>query len=141
MDTNPDPLAVYGRAFQAGRTAAAPTPPPATQGPSPSPHATVDALLGGLDDHGRLAAARAQEQLAAILQGLKLQSPDPRERLAMARHLAALHPEFGVDPRAIGLGDVTDAGISEHLATAMALKTAIEHSGGADDGFRLLGVE
>ena len=115
MDPTPDPLAAYGRAFQAGRTAAAPPPPPPP--------------------------AQAQEQLAAILQGLRLQSPDPRERLAMARHLAALHPEFGVEPRAIGLGDVTDAGISEHLATALALKTAIERSGGADDGFRLLGVE
>ena len=137
MDPTPDPLAAYGRAFQAGRTAAAPPPPPT----APSPHATVDSLLGGLDERGRLAAAQAQEQLAAILQGLRLQSPDPRERLAMARHLAALHPEFGLEPRAIGLGDVTDAGISEHLATALALKTAIERSGGADDGFRLLGVE
>lgn len=73
------------------------------------------------------AVRQAQDQVAAILHGLALKSPDPAVRLSMARHIAGLHPELGIAPQAISLADVTDQGLAEHLAAVMALKDHLGH--------------
>lgn len=82
-----------------------------------------------MSDAERLAAARVQEQLAAVLHGLALRSPDPGVRLSMARHIAGQHPELGLDPQAISLADVTDRGLAEHFAGAKALRAQLARPG------------
>jgi hypothetical protein len=88
----------------------------------------------------RAAASQAQEQFAAILNGLKMQTTDPAQRLAMAQHFAGLHPEFGINPASITPDDVSDAGIAGHVATAMSLKARLDQANvqaeGTGPGFR-----
>ena len=108
-----DPARVWSDSFRAGRRLAAPE-PPAQSG-------ELTAHLARLDPSRRVAAAQAQEQLAAVLFGLRMQSQDVGQRLAMARHIAAQHPRFGIDPAAITAADVTDAGIAAHIAGARGI--------------------
>jgi hypothetical protein len=82
--------------------------------------------IAAMSPSQRQAASQAQEQFATILNGLKLQTTDPRQRLAMAQHLAGLHPEFGIDPNAISPDDVTDQGIAGHVAAALFLKSQLD---------------
>lgn len=84
--------------------------------------ARVRTQIAGMNAPQHAAATQAQDQVAAIMHGLALKSPDPGVRLSMARHIAGLHPELGIAPQAISLGDVTDQGLAEHLAAVMALK-------------------
>jgi hypothetical protein len=130
----PDPLGDYQNAFQAGRalgarqinTSGSPvfSGQPASASESRPP--TVQDQIASMSGGQRLAASRAQEQFAAILNGLKLQTTDPAERLAMARHLAGLHPEFGIEPNAITADDVSDQGLARHVAMALGLKGQLE---------------
>jgi hypothetical protein len=109
-----DPARVWSDSFQAGRRLAAPAPASSPAAPDPP----LVSHLARLDPAQRAAAAQAQEQLAAVLFGLRLQTRDVGQRLAMARHIAAQHPRFGIDPAAITPADVTDAGIAAHIAGA-----------------------
>ncbi len=88
----------------------------------PSLEARVRTQIAAMNAPQHAAASQAQDQVAAILHGLALKSPDPAARLSMARHIAGLHPELGIAPQAISLADVTDQGLAEHLAAVMALK-------------------
>jgi hypothetical protein len=132
----PDPLGDYQNAFAAGRAVAASRintggnpgfsgQPAAAEAAEPQP-ASIQDHIASMSGDQRLAAGRAQEQFAAILNGLKLQTTDPAERLAMARHLAGLHPEFGIDPNTITTDDVSDQGLARHVATALGLKGQLE---------------
>ena len=84
--------------------------------------AHVRTQIAGMNAPQHAAATRTQDQVAAILHGLLLKSPDPEVRLSMARHIAGLHPELGIAPQAITRADVTDQGLAEHLAAVMALQ-------------------
>jgi hypothetical protein len=84
--------------------------------------------IAAMSDAQRAAASQAQETFAAILNGLKMQTTDPNQRLAMAQHVAGLHPEFGINPATITPDDVSDAGIAGHVATAMSLKEQLDQA-------------
>jgi hypothetical protein len=97
----------------------------ASKGSQPS-LADLQARIDQMTPQQRVAASQAQEQFAAILNGLKMQTTDPGQRLDMARHIAGLHPEFGIQPETISPDDVSDQGIAMHVAAAMSLKARIE---------------
>jgi len=124
-----DPAADYARAFQMGRQLAAQAPHPLANPPgAPDPRLAappmsgVDSHIAAMGDDQRLAAARRAEALAAMLRGLQASTPDPGQRLQIARHLAAVTPGLGVDPRSIAIGDVTDPGIASHVAAVIGLQ-------------------
>jgi len=99
----------------------------AARGDSASVTAIQD-RIAAMSDAQRAAASQAQEKFAAILNGLKMQTTDPAQRLAMAQHFAGLHPEFGITPASIPPDDVSDAGSAGHVATAMSLKGQLDQA-------------
>jgi hypothetical protein len=117
----PDPVRDYAQAFQRGRDLAAPRP---ALGGNHAPG------LGGhvarLDEGGRRAVAQRAEALTEVLRGLSGATPDPAERLRMARHLAQVTPGLGLRPEDISLRDVTDRGAAAHIANVTALRQALE---------------
>ena len=77
------------------------------------------------------AAARASEQIGAIMQALwhmrtPAGVPDFRGRLSAARHIAGRTRLM--DPSAINLEDVTDEGIRRHIALVMSIERQLEQS-------------
>jgi len=139
-----DPAGDYARAFQMGRQLAAQSPHPLANSvgaPDPSmaapPMGGVDSHIAGMGDDQRMAAVRRAEALAAMLRGLQSSTPDPGQRLQIARHLAAATPGLGVDPRSIAIGDVTDQGIASHIAAVIGLQrqlgTPDPHAGMSPD--------
>jgi hypothetical protein len=128
----PDAATSYATAFRVGRSLAQAGASPFTAAP---PRQGVGNSNGAGGDVSQLAAqidatapaqrplviAHAQqsnEQVAHVLIGLK--GYPPAQRLAIAQHLA--QTTGLLDPRGIGAGDVTDAGIDAHLAQAMSVE-------------------
>ena len=138
MNPRPDPVVDFARAFESGRRLAAP-PPRAQPAPvargrpaawiDPRVARTATALAGSgafdrMNAAQRLKAATTNEQLGAILQGLAslrtgAGEPDLAERLSAARHIAVATGLM--DPKTISLADVTDEGLSRHLADVRAI--------------------
>lgn len=85
----------------------------------------VHASIAKLDDHQRALVQRRNEQLGSILLGARHATADVNERLAIAQHVASLHPEFGIKPEQITLQDMSDAGIDTHLAAVRTLDDVI----------------
>jgi len=79
-----------------------------------------------LDEGSRRQVARRAEALTEVLRGLQGATPDPVERLRMARHLARVTPGLGLRPGDISLGDVTDRGVAGHIAGVTGLRQALE---------------
>jgi hypothetical protein len=79
-----------------------------------------------MDESGRRTVARRAEALAEVLRGLQGATSDPVERLRMARHLARVTPGLGLRPRDITGDDVTDAGLTGHIASIADLRQALE---------------
>jgi hypothetical protein len=129
----PDYAGDYANAFDLGRQMAtsrgAPAKPPAAPMVAPAGPVDLRTHFAHLDESGRQAAAATAEALTGVLHGLQLATPDPRERLRMARHLAAATPSLGIAPAAISLGDVTDQGIAGHLAATLAAQGQIAPPG------------
>lgn len=126
----PDHARDYAQAFQRGRDMAgrpAETRRPRAIGPDPiGPHAIgLGVHVARMEEGERDAVARRAEALSAILRALQGATPDPAERLRMARHLARVTPGLGVRPEDIGLHDVTDAGVSGHIAHVTGLRHAL----------------
>jgi hypothetical protein len=121
----PDHAGDYADAFQRGRDLAAR--PPATTGPHAiGPHAIgLGVHVARMDEGGRLAVAKRAEALTEVLRGLQAATPDPAERLRMARHLAQVTPGLGLDPENISVRDVTDTGVAGHLASVTGLRQAL----------------
>jgi hypothetical protein len=97
--------------------------------------AAIQDQIASMSEAQRQAASQAQEQFAAILNGLKIQTTIPYERLAMARHLASLHPEFAIDPNTITADDVSDQGLAGHIAASMSLKEQLDAANARSLGY------
>jgi hypothetical protein len=108
-----DPMGDYQRAFAAGRMMGAGPP-------------DAQSRFQGLAPGQLMAASQAQDKLAAILHGLALATPDPRQRLAMAQHIAARNPQFGIHPDSLTPEDLTNQGIAGHIASILAAKQQID---------------
>ncbi|MDB5483468.1 MAG: hypothetical protein JWO83_4521 [Caulobacteraceae bacterium] len=78
-----------------------------------------------MDEGGRGAIAKRAEALTEVLRGLQGATPDPAERLRMARHLAQVTPGLGLRPEDISLRDVTDTGVAGHIASVTGLRQAL----------------
>ena len=85
--------------------------------------------LRRLDRQGRADAAAHAAFLVQMLRGLRAASPDPAQRLAMARHAARQFPQFGETDESLAARDWSDAGIDRLLAELAPY--AAEHAGGA----------
>ena len=124
MPGSPDHAGSFAEAFQRGRALAA---PPSEAAPA---HAIgLGVHLARMAEPGRGAVARRAEALTEVLRGLQGASPDPAERLRMARHLAQVTPGLGLRPENISVHDVTDAGVAAHIASVTGLRQALAAAG------------
>jgi len=117
----PDHARDFAQAFERGRDLAGP-------GPTPSGANAIGlgVHIARLDEPGRRAVAQRAEALTEVLRGLQGASPDPAERLRMARHMAQVTPGLGVRPEHVNLQDVTDRGVAAHLANIAGLRQALQ---------------
>jgi hypothetical protein len=121
----PDHAADYADAFRRGRELTA-RPPETDGGHGLGPHAIgLGVHVARMDEAGRLAVAKRAEALTQVLRGLLGATPDPAERLRMARHLAWVTPGLGLRAEHIGPRDVTNAGLAGHLSSVAGLRQAL----------------
>lgn len=92
----------------------------------------VQQHIASLDESHRKLAADTNEKLAGVLHGLSTVQ-DVSERLRMAQHIAAQHPELGLAADKITADDVSDQGIQAHLNTAMTLKDLLAREDKANE--------
>jgi hypothetical protein len=117
----PDHARDFAQAFERGRNLAGRRP-----APSGADAIGLGVHIARLDEQGRRAVAQRAEALTEVLRGLQGASPDPAERLRMARHMAQVTPGLGVRPEHVNLQDVTDRGVAAHLAAIAGLRQALE---------------
>ena len=116
----PDHVRDYADAFERGRDVAAARPG------SGGAHAIgLGVHVARMDEAGRGAVAQRAEALTEVLRGLQRATPDPAERLRMARHLARVTPGLGLRPEDISLRDVTDRAVAGHIANVSGLRQAL----------------
>jgi hypothetical protein len=73
--------------------------------------------------------AQAAEQLghlAEISAAIGARSPDPSVRLSLARHMAALHPQYGVDPSGLDASQFTDGAMRAQFAQQLAARAMLQ---------------
>jgi hypothetical protein len=125
MSNIPDHARDYAEAFQRGRDMAVPR-PETSASPAIAPHAIgLGVHVARMEEGERRGVARRAEALSGILRALQGATPDPAERLRMARHLARVTPGLGLRPEDISLHDVTDAGVAGHIANVTGLRHAL----------------
>ena len=110
----------------------APSAPPASPGgpapPPPDPLAQVDAWARTASVQQRAQAAEQLGHLAEISATIGARSPDPAVRLSLARHMAALHPQYGVDPSGLDASQFTDAAMRTQFAQQLAARTLLQRT-------------
>ena len=117
----PDHAQDYADAFERGRDLAAARP-----GSGGGAHAIgLGVHVARMDEAGRGAVSQRAEALTEVLRGLQGATPDPAERLRMARHLARATPGLGLRPEDISLRDITDRGVAGHIANVSGLRQAL----------------
>ena len=106
-------------------------PPPG--GPSGAPSAPPADPLGQVGAWARTASpqqrAQAAEQLghlAEISAAIGARSSDPEVRLSLARHMAALHPQYGVDPTGLDVTQFTDGAMRAQFAQQLAARSLLQ---------------
>ena len=85
--------------------------------------------IAGLSPAQRLAAARRAEAVAHALEGLRTASPDPLERLRMARHMVLTLPGFDLPPHHLTAEHVSDAALAAHIAGVITLARQLAPTG------------
>ena len=74
----------------------------------------------------RALAAQHLGHLAEISATIGARSPDPAVRLSLARHMAALHPQYGVDPSGLDVSQFTDAAMRAQFAQQLAAQALLQ---------------
>jgi hypothetical protein len=105
---------------------APPAAPPGPQGPPPDPVGQVGAWARTAPASQRAAAAEKLGHLAEISAAIGSRSPDPQVRLSLARHMAALHPQYGVDPSGLDASQFTDAAMRAQFAQQLAARALLQ---------------
>jgi hypothetical protein len=107
--------------------------PPASVSPLGSPSGATTDPLGQVAAWARNASpqqrAQAAEQLghlAEISAAIGSRSPDPTVRLSLARHMATLHPQYGVDPTGLDVSQFTDGAMRAQFAQQLAARSLLQ---------------
>ena len=107
-------------------------PPTAAPGATPAvpddPLSHVAAWARTAPAAQRAQAAQQLGHLAEISAAIGARSPDPAVRLSLARHMAALHPQYGVNPSGLDVSQFTDAAMRAQFAQQLAAQ-AMLHRG------------
>ena len=109
-----------------GPPTAAPGATPAVPGAPGDPLGQVAAWARTAPAAQRAQAAQQLGHLAEISAAIGARSPDPAVRLSLARHMAALHPQYGVDPSGLDVSQFTDAAMRAQFAQQLAARDLLQ---------------
>ena len=125
----PQGASFQGASFQSG-SFQGPSPQGApAQGPPPSPVdpiGQIGAWARTASPAQRAAVADRLGDLAQIAAVIGARSPDPQARLSLARHMAALHPQYGVDPSSLDASQFTDQAMRAQVAQQLAARALLQ---------------
>ena len=94
--------------------------------PPPDPVSQVGDWARTASPAQRASAAEMLGHLAEISATIGARTPDPQARLSLARHMAALHPQYGVDPSSLDASQFTDAAMRAQFAQQLAARALLQ---------------